>query len=104
MRMPGARGAIIAIGAAGLMPIPTVMLLAGKPARTAAVVAATGVAVDRNDPEFRPRHESRIALARPTPTAPPATPAASRPALTPSTAPIHPAPPPPPAPAVPSFS
>src|SRR5437762_4405140 len=104
MRMPGARGAIIAIGAAGLMAIPTVMLLGGKPARTAAVVAATGVAVDRNDPEFRPRHESRIALASPTPTAPPATPAASRSAVKPSAAPIHSAPPPPPAPAVPSFS
>jgi len=102
--MPGARGAIIAIGAAGLMAIPTVMLLGGKPARTAAVVAATGVAVDRNDPEFRPRHESRIALASPTPTAPPATPAASGSAVKPSAAPIHSAPPPPPASALPSFS
>ena len=84
--MPGARGAIIAIGAAGLMAIPTVMLLGGKPARTAAVVAATGVAVDRNDPEFKPPHESRIALASPTPTAPTLPPATPNITTTPTSA------------------
>jgi hypothetical protein len=104
MRVTGIRIAIIITGAAALLAVPSVMLLAPKPSHPLAALRPSPVARDREDPI------STASPAGPLPTTAPsasATPAVSaRPAATPiklAPAPTRPAPPPPP-PAVPSFA
>jgi len=99
MRFPGARSAIIVIGAGVLAVVPTMMVLGGKPARPAAIVAPAALGSDRNDPEFEFLRKSRVALATATPT--PAAPASRPPGTRP---PVQPSVVPPRAPSVPSFS
>jgi phosphatidylinositol-3-phosphatase len=106
MRFPSARSAIIIIGAGVLVAIPTLMVLGGKPARTALVVAPAAAGSDLNDPEFALLRKSRVKAATPTatPTAPASMPTGTRPPVKPSVAPTRSTGAPPPAPAVPSFS
>jgi hypothetical protein len=104
MKVLGLKAAIIVIGAASLVAVPTLLVLRSH-ATTAILPAARHVAqVPPDDDDVQAQRARRIALAKatPTPTPPPAAPG---PTNGPASAPPAAPPPPPPAGgAVPSFS